>query len=266
MITFPNAKINLGLNVVSRRPDGYHNLETVFYPINLCDALEFVPAVTTSLKVAGLPVSGDIEHNLVVRAFRLLQRDFQLPELEIALLKNIPMGAGLGGGSADAAFMLKMVNEHFKLALSEDTLETYAAKLGADCAFFIRNKPVFAAGIGNEFRSLEVSLKGYYLVLVKPDVHVSTAEAYAHVACQRWQVPLMEVMAIQLEQWREYLFNDFEISVFEIHPELAVIKQQLYGAGAVYAAMSGSGSTLYGIFKTKPEHNFPNSRVFVIDL
>ena len=266
MITFPNAKINLGLNVVNRRLDGYHNLETVFYPINLCDALEFVPAVKTSLNVAGLPVAGDIEQNLVVRAFRLLQRDFQLPELEIALLKNIPMGAGLGGGSADAAFMLKLLNEHFRLNLSAEQLETYAAKLGADCPFFIRNKPVFAAGIGNEFSSLEVSLKGCYLVLVKPDVHVSTAEAYAHVACQRWHVPLMEVMAMPLEKWREYLFNDFEISVFEAHPELAVIKQQLYDTGAVYAAMSGSGSTLYGIFKTKPELVFPNCRVFVIEL
>ena len=266
MITFPNAKINLGLNVVNRRSDGYHNLETVFYPINLCDALEFVPAVKTSLNVAGLPVAGDIEQNLVVRAFRLLQRDFQLPELEIALLKNIPMGAGLGGGSADAAFMLKLLNEHFRLNLSAEQLETYAAKLGADCPFFIRNKPIFAAGIGNDFTALEVSLKGYYLVLVKPDVHVSTAEAYAHVACQRWNVPLMEVMAMPLEKWREYLFNDFEISVFEAHPELAAIKQQLYDAGAVYAAMSGSGSTLYGIFNTKPEINFPDSRVFTLDL
>lgn len=266
MITFPNAKINLGLNVVSRRSDGYHNLETVFYPINLCDALEFVPATKTSLNVAGLPVAGDIEQNLVVRAFRLLQRDFQLPELEIALLKNIPMGAGLGGGSADAAFMLKMVNEHFHLALSAEQLETYAAKLGADCPFFISNKPVFAAGIGNEFTALEVSLKGYYLVLVKPDVHVSTAEAYAHVACQRWQVPLMEVMAMPLEKWRHYLVNDFEASVFVAHSELATIKQQLYDAGAIYAAMSGSGSTLYGVFKTKPELVFPNCRVFTLDL
>lgn len=252
--------------MVSRRSDGYHNLETVFYPINLCDALEFVPAAKTSLNVAGLPVAGDIEQNLVVRAFRLLQCDFQLPELEIALLKNIPMGAGLGGGSADAAFMLKLLNKHFRLNLSAEQLETYAAKLGADCPFFIRNKPIFAAGIGNDFTTLEVSLKGYYLVLVKPEVHVSTAEAYAHVACQRWDVPLMEVMAMPIEKWRYYLVNDFEISVFEAHPELAAIKQQLYDAGAVYAAMSGSGSTLYGIFNTKPEINFPDSRVFTLDL
>lgn len=266
MITFPNAKINLGLNVVSRRADGYHNLETLFYPINLCDALEFVLAEQTSLRVVGSPIADDIEQNLVVRALRLLQRDFDLPELEIALLKIIPMGAGLGGGSADAAFMLKMLNENFQLKLSVEQLEKYATKLGSDCAFFIRNTPVFATGIGNEFTSVELSLKGYYLALVKPDIHVSTAEAYAHVACQRWNTPLLDVLAMPIEKWSDYLFNDFEISVFEVHPELAVIKQKLYKSGAVYAAMSGSGSAMYGIFKIKPKLNFPNHHVFMLDL
>ena len=266
MVTFPNAKINLGLNVVSRREDGYHNLETVFYPINLCDALEFIPAIKTSLNVAGLPVEGDIEQNLVVRAFRLLQKEFQLPELEIVLLKHIPMGAGLGGGSADAAFMLKLLNEHFQLNLSVQQLEYYAAKLGADCPFFIRNKPVFAAGIGNEFTPINLSLKGYSLVLIKPDVHVSTAEAYAHVTCQRWCVSLMEVIEMPVEKWRQFLFNDFETSVFLTYPELATIKQKLYDEGAVYAAMSGSGSTVYGIFKDKPIVAFPDCHVFVSDL
>ena len=266
MVTFPNAKINLGLNVVSCREDGYHNLETVFYPVALSDALEFAPAEKTSLNLVGLSVEGDIEQNLVVRAFRLLQKEFQLPELEIALLKQIPMGAGLGGGSSDAAFMLKLLNEQFKLHLSDVHLEAYAAKLGADCPFFIRNKPVFAAGIGNEFTPINLSLKSYSLVLIKPDVHVSTAEAYAHVACQRWDVPLKEVMAMPIEKWRQYLVNDFETSAFEAHPELAAIKQQLYDAGAVYAAMSGSGSTVYGIFKDKPTVVFPDCHLFVSDL
>ena len=269
MIVYPNAKINIGLNVVEKRADGYHNIETIFYPIGLQDVLSVEASETCSdysFAASGIPVGGDAEDNLIVKAYRLLRSKYQFPPIDISLLKQIPFGAGLGGGSADAAFMLKLVNQHFLLNLSVEQLEHYASKLGADCPFFIRNKPVFAAGIGNEFRSLEVSLKGYYLVLVKPDVHVSTAEAYAHVVCQRWNVTLMEVMAMPLEKWREYLFNDFEISVFEAHPELAIIKQRLYDTGAVYAAMSGSGSTLYGIFKTKPELNFPDSRVFTLDL
>ena len=266
MITFPNAKINLGLNVVSRREDGYHNLETVFYPVELRDALEFVPAKKTALTILGLPVDGDIERNLVVRAFRLLQNEFQLPELEIALLKHIPMGAGLGGGSSDAAFMLKSINTHFELHLSGVQLESYAAKLGADCPFFIRNEPVFASGIGTEFTSIDLSLKGYYLVLIKPDIHVSTAEAYAQVICQRWEIPLIEVIKMPLVKWEEFLVNDFEKSVFAAHSELAILKEKLYEFGAIYASMSGSGSTLYGIFKEKPTVVFPGCHVFWIDL
>ena len=252
--------------MVNRREDGYHNLETVFYPIELRDALEFVPAEKTSLSILGLSVDGDIEQNLVVRAFRLLQKDFQLPELEIALLKKIPMGAGLGGGSADAAFMLKLLNSHFALDLSDVQLESYASKLGADCPFFIRNKPVFASGIGTEFSPIELSLKGYQLVLVKPDIHISTAEAYSNVACERWNTPLMEVIQMPIDKWREFLVNDFEKSVFKVHPELAVLKEKLYEFGAVYASMSGSGSILYGIFKDEPTVSFPDCKLFLIDL
>ncbi len=248
MIAFPNAKINLGLNVVGRRADGYHNLETVFYPIDVCDALEFVPAEQTSLEIVGLPIVGDWEKNLVVRAFRLLQREFQLPELRIVLLKKIPMGAGLGGGSSDAAFMLKMLNEHFSLGLSAEDLEKRAAALGADCAFFVKNKPVFAEGIGNEFSPLLLSLTGWKLVLVKPEIHISTAEAYAHVACERWQTPLAEAIKKPISEWKNLIFNDFEASVFPQHPQLADVKQKLYNLGATYAAMSGSGSTIYGLF------------------
>lgn len=266
MITFPNTKINLGLNVVSRREDGYHNLETVFYPVELRDALEFVPAKKTALTILGLPVDGDIERNLVVRAFRLLQKEFQLPELDIALLKHIPMGAGLGGGSSDAAFMLKLLNTHFELHLSDAQLESYAAKLGADCPFFIRNEPVFASGIGTEFTSIDLSFKGYHLVLIKPDIHVSTAEAYAQVSCQRWEIPLLDVIKMPVEKWREFLVNDFEKSVFTVHSELAILKEKLYDFGAIYASMSGSGSTLYGIFEEKPTVVFPTCQIFEIDL
>lgn len=263
MITFPNAKINLGLNIVNRRPDGYHNLETCFYPIAMCDALEFIPSDHTTLQIQGLPILGDMESNLVVRAFRMLQQGYHLPEIAMVLLKKIPMGAGLGGGSSDAAFMLKLLNTHFQLHLSDSELEIYASKLGADCAFFIQNKPVIAQGIGNEFTPTNLSLKGKTLVLVTPHIYVSTAEAYAGVTCNHWAVPLSDVLQKPLSEWREFLFNDFEQSVFRTHPRLATIKAMLYEQGAVYAAMSGSGSTLYGIFDHHVDVNFPDDKVFV---
>lgn len=248
MISFPNAKINLGLNVVGVRSDGYHNLETVFYPIPLCDALEIVPAKRLSLNILGLPVEGDWEKNLVVRAFRLLQADFGIPEVAIVLQKNIPMGAGLGGGSSDAAFMLKMLNEQFALHLTNEQLEQYASQLGADCAFFVQNKPVFAEGIGNEFSPISLSLNGLQIMLIKPDVHISTAEAYRGVKCVAPDVRLREALQRPMEAWKDCVRNDFEESVFLLHPELGEIKQWLYDSGAVYAAMSGSGSTIYGLF------------------
>ncbi len=259
MVVFPNAKINLGLNVVARRADGYHNIETVFYPITLCDVLEVLPADALSLQFFGMSVPGACDDNLVVRAFRLLQRDFSLPEVAISLLKKIPMGAGLGGGSSDAAFMLSLLNRQFGLGLSDDALERYAAQLGADCAFFVRNRPVFAEGIGNEFSDIALSLAGWHiLVVLKPDVHVATAEAYAHITCQRWAMPLREALQRPVEAWRDCLFNDFEASVFAQHPVLAEIKQQLYDSGAVYAAMSGSGSAIYGLF---PPHAMPPANI-----
>ena len=185
MITYPNAKINLGLNIVEKRPDGYHNLETVFYPINLQDALEvnlLEGEEEFSLKVSGVPIEGEPENNLVVKAYRLLKKDYpEMPAIDIHMYKHIPTGAGLGGGSADAAFMIKLLNDKFKLNLSIEKMEEYAAILGADCAFFIQNKPVFATGIGNIFEPIQLSLKGYYLVLVKPDIFVSTKDAFAHI-------------------------------------------------------------------------------------
>ena len=251
MITFPNAKINIGLNITEKRKDGYHNLETIFYPIDLCDALEFVVDDTTKFACSGLEIEGNPDNNLFIKAYNLLKEEFNLPCLNIHLLKTIPMGAGLGGGSADAAFMLKMLNDEFSLGLSSEDLQMRAAKVGADCAFFIENKPTLAKGIGNIFEPTYVDLSGYHIVLVKPNVHISTAEAYGGCKPQRWTTPLEEAIKQPITEWKDCIFNDFEKTVFIAHPELAEIKAMLYKKGAIYAAMSGSGSTIYGIFDEK---------------
>lgn len=250
MITFPNAKINIGLHVTRRRPDGYHDLETLFYPIALCDVLEIVPAKgeETTLNVTGIVVDGDAEHNLVMRAYRLLQHDYNLPAVEMHLHKVIPFGAGLGGGSADAAYALMMLRDLFALPLDDDGLAQLAARLGADCPFFIYNKPLLATGIGNCFTSVNFSLKGKTIVLVKPDIAVSTAEAYAHVQPAEPECSLAHKIATPPAMWANSIVNDFEKSVFKAHPHIATIKQRLYEMGAVYASMSGSGSSVFGIF------------------
>jgi 4-diphosphocytidyl-2-C-methyl-D-erythritol kinase len=257
MITYPNAKINLGLNIVEKRPDGYHNLETVFYPINLQDALEvnlLEGEEEFSLKVSGVPIEGEPENNLVVKAYRLLKKDYpEMPAIDIHMYKHIPTGAALGGGSADAAFMIKLLNDKFKLNLSIEKMEEYAAILGADCAFFIQNKPVFATGIGNIFEPIQLSLKGYYLVLVKPDIFVSTKDAFAHIIPTQPTQSLKEIIRMPVETWRATMKNDFEDSVFQKFPEIAAIKDKLYDLGAVYASMSGSGSSVYGIFREQVE-------------
>ncbi|GHT40502.1 4-diphosphocytidyl-2-C-methyl-D-erythritol kinase [Bacteroidia bacterium] len=253
MLTFPNAKINLGLNIVAKRPDGYHDIETVFYPIPLCDALEIVPARTApTFTQTGILVDGDPANNLVMRACNLLKADFDLPELDIYLQKNIPFGAGLGGGSADAAFMLKLLNDYAQLGLTASQLEDYARLLGADCPFFIQNKPVFAEGIGDVFSPVTVSLKGYYLWLIKPNIHVSTRDAYAEVKPHRPEVGIQEIIKTPVEAWRGRLVNDFEESVGAKFPEIRAIRQFLYAHGALYAAMSGSGSAVFGIFAEDP--------------
>ncbi len=260
MIVYPNAKINIGLNVVERRPDGYHNLETVFYPINLQDAIEIkniegaVPECGYQLKVSGTILDGTPEDNLVVKAYKLLKKEFGLPPVSIFVYKHIPTGAGLGGGSSDAAFTIKMLNERFGLGLDVKQMEAYSAELGADCAFFIENKPVFATGIGNVFHDLSLSLSGKSLVLVKPDIFVSTRDAYAAVAPHRPEASLPELLSKPLETWKDTVVNDFEASVFPKYPEIAAIKDKLYDMGAVYASMSGSGSSVYGIFDEPVEY------------
>lgn len=256
MICFPNAKINIGLNIVARREDGYHNLETIFYPVPITDSLEIVTAPegeATSFHNYGIEVDGASDNNLVMKAYRLLSAHYDLPELKIFLRKNIPFGAGLGGGSADAAFMIKLLNDQFSLELSEEQMERYAAKLGADAPFFIRNKPVFATGIGDEFHEISFSLKGYFIVLIKPDVAVSTPEAYSLVKPRQPEISLTEIIRRPIEEWKDLLRNDFEESVFLRKPVIGGIKQSLYDMGAVYASMSGSGSSVFGIFKEQPE-------------
>ena len=259
MITFPNAKINLGLNIVEKRPDGYHNLETIFYPINLQDALEVTRRENNdkeyTLHISGSPLEGEPEDNLVVKAYKLLKKDYPgLLPVDIHMYKHIPAGAGLGGGSSDAACMIKLLNDKFSLGLSTERMEEYAVKLGADCAFFIRNKPVFATGIGNLFEPVELSLKGYHIILIKPDIFVSTRDAFAEIKPVRPAVSLKEIVKQPMETWKHSMKDDFEDSVFKKFPEIAAIKDELYDLGAVYAAMSGSGSSVYGIFKAPIEN------------
>ena len=252
MLTFPNAKINLGLNITEKRPDGYHNLETVFYPVALEDALEIRTNPEAQQKFTlhqhGMEIAGNPENNLVVKAYLLLDKEFHLPPVEIHLYKHIPSGAGLGGGSSDAAFMLKLLNEHYNLQLSDNQLEDYAATLGADCAFFIKNTPTYAEGIGNIFSPIELSLKGYRIMIVKPDVFVSTREAFANIRPHRPEYPVREVIRRPVAEWKDTLINDFEASVFPQYPVIGEIKEELYHQGAIYASMSGSGSSVFGLF------------------
>ena len=249
MLTFANAKINLGLNLTEKRADGYHNLETIFYPIKLNDVVEIIDADETNCVIKGIDIPGDAEDNICLKAFKTLQKDFDLPHQQIILLKNIPVGAGLGGGSADAAFLIKLVNDKFTLGLSIEKMQDYARVLGADCAFFIENKPTFAFGKGDEFEDLKIDLSNYFMVLVKPEIHVSTAEAYSKVRVKQPTTSLKELINLPLSEWKGNIVNDFEISVFERYPEIDEIKTKLYAAGATFALMSGSGSSVFGIFE-----------------
>jgi len=253
MICFPNAKVNLGLRITEKRPDGFHNIETVFYPIPVKDALEIVPLVQGGdfkLTLSGINLDSINENNLVTKAFRLFCEKFEVVNgYDTYLHKAIPSGAGLGGGSSDAAFMLKILSEQTGVNCTSSELELLASKLGSDCPFFIRNHPVYATGTGNIFEDVNISLKGYYLVLVKPEIHVSTAEAYSNVIPQSHEVSLKYLIESPVKDWKNYIFNDFETSVFRSFPEIGIIKQKLYDKGAVFAQMSGSGSSVYGLFE-----------------
>jgi 4-diphosphocytidyl-2-C-methyl-D-erythritol kinase len=249
MLDFPNAKINLGLLVTEKRADGFHNLESCFYPVQWCDALEILPAEQEQFTMSGLPVPGNPDSNLCLKAYRLLQRDFQLPPVHMHLHKVIPMGAGLGGGSSDAAFALKQLNTLFELNLSPDALENSARQLGSDCAFFIQNKPVIAVEKGDVFKPVDLDLSGYTCVVVYPGIHITTAEAYGNIVPQKPSCGIEMYLKQDVQVWKEVLKNDFEEALFPSYPELPAIKEKLYAAGAEYASMTGSGSAVYGLFK-----------------
>ena len=253
MVVFPNAKINLGLNVVERRPDGFHNLETVFFPVSLSDVLEVLPGSRTQLEITGIQVDGSMENNLVFRAWRFLSDDFGIPPVHIYLHKVIPMGAGLGGGSSDGALMLKLLNQLFELHLNPEQLKDYAVRLGADCPFFIDNLPSFATGIGDRLTPLVMNIGSLKMVIVKPPVSVNTGMAYKAIIPTHPVKSLAELVCQPLETWRGGLVNDFEKPVFEMFPEISAVKEKLYEMGAVYSAMSGSGSAVFGLFNPVPE-------------
>jgi len=257
MIVYPHSKINLGLHVIRRRDDGFHELETLFYPLDLCDALEIIPATDgiTEFTSSGNLIPGDINDNLCVKAWDILNSDYELPPVKIHLHKKIPVGAGLGGGSSDAAFSLKLLNELFDTNLSKEKLQQYAEQLGSDCSFFLENSPVYATGRGEIMSPYRISLKGYSLVLVKPGIHVSTADAYAGITPKQPENPLKDILSLPIEKWKDLLTNDFEETIFRKFAEPGEIKSRLYEMGAVYACMSGSGSSVFGIFRGNPPEN-----------
>ena len=273
MITFPVAKINLGLNVVERRPDGYHNLETVFYPVPLKDALEVQPmdeafpsAVDCDLKVTNMAIEGDEQRNLVVKAYRLLKDEFgdRLPRVHTHLFKAIPSQAGMGGGSSDAASMLMLLNREFGLGLTLQQLIDRAQRLGADCPFFILGCPAYAEGIGEPLKPIDLNLSGWYLCVVRPKIGVPTRDAFALIKPRRPAKNCRDVVAQPVETWREELKNDFEESVFALHPAIGELKERLYDMGAVYASMSGSGSALFALFdhEVQMDCHFPDMFTF----
>lgn len=253
MIVFPNAKINIGINITSRRPDGYHNIETIFYPLPIYDALEAIPAHKLTFGSSGLEIPGETADNLCIKGYQLMKKEHDLPPLNIHLHKHIPIGAGLGGGSADAAFFIKLVNNLFSLRLTTDHMLHYARQLGADCAFFMENKPLFAFEKGDQLEPISLDLSKYKIVLVMPPVHVSTGEAYRGVKPAPVKQSLYELIAEPIAQWKYIIKNDFEESVFKNHPVIRGVKAALYDAGAIYASMSGSGASVFGIFEQTPD-------------
>ncbi|MBO7495889.1 MAG: 4-(cytidine 5'-diphospho)-2-C-methyl-D-erythritol kinase [Salinivirgaceae bacterium] len=258
MIVRPNAKINIGLNIVEKRPDGFHNLESLMVPFGLTDELKLtenkrIGAKKFELVIDGLPVDGSLDTNLVSRAYHLINADYSLPPVRAVLKKQIPMGAGLGGGSADCAFTITALNKLFDLKLSVDAMQRYASMLGSDCALFVQNKPAFATSRGEILKPVNVNLSGYSIVIVKPNVHVNTAQAYKLLTPHRPETPITELIDKKPEEWRGKMVNDFEAPIFEMHPILNDIKTALYNAGAAYASMSGSGSAIYGLFKQMPD-------------
>lgn len=258
MVLYPCAKINLGLNVVNKRVDGYHDLETVFFPVGIHDELAISVSSDSAQKhpcmlhLEGLKVDGDPQKNLVVKAYDLLAGYFSLPKINVKLVKRIPMQAGMGGGSSDCAYMIRALNETFCLGLSIKEMQGFAAKLGADCAFFIDPRPSYAEGIGEKLKTISLDLGYYKIVIVKPPVAISTKEAFSHITPKQPEERCIDIVKDPVETWKDRLVNDFELSVMPEHPEISDIKSKLYTLGAEYAAMSGSGSAIFGLFKDVP--------------
>ena len=266
MICFPNAKINLGLNIVEKRSDGFHNIETVFYPIGWCDALEAIENKNfqagddkIQLTFSGIKIEGNPQDNLIAKAYKLLDAKYNLPPIKVHLQKSIPMGAGLGGGSSDAAFFIKLLNEKFALHIPAAEQINFAKQLGSDCAFFMENKPVYACEKGDVFSETKIDLSGYHIVLVYPAIHSNTALAYKGIVAAKPQKNIQAIIADDISTWKGSLINDFEKNLFIQYPKLKNIKEAFYKYGALYAAMSGSGSAMFGIFKNEvdeEEFNF----------
>jgi 4-diphosphocytidyl-2-C-methyl-D-erythritol kinase len=255
MVIFPNAKINIGLNILRKRKDGYHDIETLFYPIGMKDALEYVENGRNMVNFvnSGLKLDIDPEQNIVVKAYRILQETHVLPGLDIHLHKVIPSGAGLGGGSSDAAFLLKALNEHFDLNISKDKLKAIAGRLGADCSFFLENRPAYATGTGDKLEAFDFSLKGYFLVVIKPPFGVDTKSAYAGVVPTEYTLQFKKIIEGSVQEWTGKIKNDFETTLFVKFPDLGHLKGMLSDFGAVYTSMSGSGSSVYAIFGKEPD-------------
>ena len=278
MINFPIAKINIGLNVVSKRDDGYHNLETVFYPVPIKDALEVFPMedgfpsdVRCDLKVTNLFIDGDEQKNLVVKAYNMIAQDYELPRVHVHLYKHIPTQAGMGGGSSNCAYMIRLLNEMFSLGMSDEKMIGYAARLGADCAFFIKAQPAYAEGIGEKLQPISIDLSGCKMLVVRPNIPVSTKEAFSLITPQVPKKNCLDIVRQPIETWKDELVNDFERSVFAIHPEIGRLKEMMYEQGAIYAAMSGSGSSVFGLFSDTPDEKsfvgcMDELSIFTIDM
>lgn len=252
MIDFPNAKINIGLNIIRKRSDGYHDLESIFIPVPWYDILEIIPTKNkVEFSSTGISIPGTANNNLCLKAFDLLNQDFDIPPIHIHLHKNIPIGAGLGGGSADGAFTLKMINNLFELKITSEQLEAYALQLGSDCPFFIRNQPTYVTGTGDELSPVTLDLSNYYIALFNPGIHISTKEAYSGIKPKPSTISLTEAIS-DPGSWQHKITNDFEAHLFKSHPILSDLKKEMYASGALYSAMTGSGSTIFGIFKDRP--------------
>ena len=251
MIVYPNAKINIGLHILEKYPNGFHRIESILYPVDMCDILEIIPSDKFRFGMSGIPVDGTPDTNLVVRAFRMMEKQYGIPPVSIHLHKMIPPGSGLGGGSSDAAHTLKALNSLFDKNIPEEVLEDLAMQLGSDCPFFIRNRPVLASGKGNEFSPVSLDLSGYGIKIVTPEFSINTGWAYSQVIPSEKETSLADLIRLPVPQWQGKITNDFEKALFPHYPELARLKRQLLQEGAVYASLTGSGSAVYGLFRRK---------------